>query len=62
MYWIPSYKYQLLQWFKKNRSTWRISKLNKKSKKELYAIYLKERNSYEQERSINEIKQTIKER
>jgi len=42
-YWIPIYKYQLLQWFKKNRPGWKQSKLKKMRKKQLLAIYFKER-------------------
>ena len=37
--WIPQYKYQLLEWFKKCKSEWKQYKLKKMSKKQLYAIY-----------------------
>ena len=42
-FWIPYYKYQLLDWFKKNRLEWNQNELKAKSKKELLAIYLKVR-------------------
>lgn len=42
-FWIPQYKYQLLNWFKKHRKDWSQSDLKKKTKKQLYAIYFKER-------------------
>ena len=42
-FWMPYYKYQLLDWFKKNRPEWFQSDLKKKSKKELLAIYFKVR-------------------
>ncbi len=41
--WIPDYKYQLLDWFAKNRPAWKWSKLAKMSYKKLMAIYMKER-------------------
>ena len=40
-YWVPEYKYQLLDWFKRNQPDWKQSDLRKMSKKQLYAIYFK---------------------
>ena len=37
--WIPLYKHELVKWFKDNRN-WNVSH---KTKKELYAMYFKER-------------------
>lgn len=42
-YYIPTHKYQLLKWFKKNRPDWKQSELKKMTKKQLFAIYFKER-------------------
>jgi len=44
-FWIPLYKYQLLTWFKKHKPKWRQVELKKKRKKELMAIYIKERSN-----------------
>jgi len=43
-YWIPQYKYQLLDWFKKHYPDWKQSELKAMNKQQLYAIYFKERN------------------
>jgi len=42
-FWIPLYKYQLLAWFKKHNPEWKQVELKAMSKKQLYAIYFKER-------------------
>ena len=37
-YWIPAFKWQLLEWFKQKYPGWKVSKWNKKK---LYAVYNK---------------------
>ena len=39
-FYIPRYRYELLDYFKKQRPEW---KMNRKSRQELLAIYFKER-------------------